>query len=138
MIAHSLGGAVTALALREGMAPRRVVLIAPVADPVWYVDTFARLLGIGPETVAVMRRRSERRIRFRWDDLSVPPIVARSSIPALVLHDPSDDTVPVAEGEAIARAWPGSQLVLTRGLSHRGILRDAQVVSRAVAFATGS
>lgn len=136
VIAHSLGGAVTALALRDGLSPRRVVLLAPVADPIWYVDTFARMLGIGSGTVTAMRARSERRIRFRWEDLPVLPIVARSAIPALVFHDRSDDTVPVAEGEAIARAWPGSQLVLTQGLSHRGILRDAGVVTRSVAFAT--
>jgi pimeloyl-ACP methyl ester carboxylesterase len=136
IVAHSLGGTVTAIALAGGLEPRRAVLLAPVSDAVGFVDRFGRDLRLGSRTLAALRSRSERRIRFKWDQLDVIPVFSRARSPALVIHDRSDDTVSVAEGKAIAAAWPGAELVLTDGLGHRGVLRDQSVVSRAVAFAT--
>ena len=54
----------------------------------------------------------------------------------LVVHDENDREVPIACGEAIANAWPGAELVRTRGLGHQRILRDAttlQTITRFVA-----
>lgn len=136
IVAHSLGGTVTAIGLANGLEPRRAVLLAPVSDAVAFVDRFGRDLRLGAETLASLRSRSERRIRFQWDRLDVIPVVSRATSPALVVHDRNDETVSVEEGKAIAAAWPGAELVLTDGLGHRGVLRDQSVVSRAVAFAT--
>jgi len=136
LVAHSLGGAVTGLALQDGLAPRRVVLLCPVSDPAAFADRFAQQLKLTPRTMAVLRTRSERRIRFDWNRLPVVPVAARATMPALVVHDRTDDTVSVREGQAIAAAWPGAELVLTEGLGHRGVLRDAAIVSRAVSFVT--
>jgi pimeloyl-ACP methyl ester carboxylesterase len=52
----------------------------------------------------------------------------------LVVHDENDREVPIACGEAIARAWPGAELVRTRGLGHQRILRDAATLKRVVRF----
>jgi len=52
----------------------------------------------------------------------------------LVSHDRRDFKVPLAEGQAIVRAWPRGELVMTRGLGHHKILRDAVVIARAVEF----
>jgi pimeloyl-ACP methyl ester carboxylesterase len=52
----------------------------------------------------------------------------------LVVHDAEDADVPVREGEAIAAAWPGAELVRTHGLGHRGVLRDPGVIQRVVSF----
>ena len=52
----------------------------------------------------------------------------------LVVHDREDVTVPYDDGAAIAAAWPGAELVTTTGLGHRDIVRDREVVARAVAF----
>lgn len=136
LIAHSLGGVVTALALAGGLAPRRVALIAPAADPLRFFAEFVRALKLSPRTGAAVRARSERRIRFDWDDLDVLPIFARARSPLLVVHDHDDETIPMEEGKRIAGAWPGAELVLTRGLGHRGVLRDAATVNRAVSFVT--
>jgi pimeloyl-ACP methyl ester carboxylesterase len=48
-----------------------------------------------------------------------------------MLRDPD---VPYDHGVEIARAWPGAELVTTSGLGHRAILRDPEVVRRAVDF----
>ena len=136
VVAHSLGGAVTSLALADGLAPARVVLLCPAADPAAFADQFADTLGLSAETMRRLRARSERRIRFDWARLPVVPVAARATMPALVIHDRDDETVSVRDGQAIAAAWPGAELVLTEGLGHRGVLRDPTIVGRAVRFAT--
>jgi pimeloyl-ACP methyl ester carboxylesterase len=81
-----------------------------------------------------MRQRSEARLRIRWSELNVPRLAAGLRAPLLVFHDRDDVTVPYHEGAAIAAAWAGAELVTTRGLGHRDIVRDPEVVAEAVAF----
>ena len=134
VVAHSMGGSASALAMAQGLQVERAVFIAPAADPARYADDFAKLLAVGPVALAEMRRRSEARLRFRWSDLNVPRMAAALAAPLLVMHDRDDPTVPWAEGAAIASAWRGAELVTTSGLGHRDIVRDPDVVARAVAF----
>jgi pimeloyl-ACP methyl ester carboxylesterase len=134
VIAHSLGGAATSLALRDGLTARRVALLAPVADPGVFAEAFATSMGVRRRTIEALRRNSERRINFRWADLNVPAMAARLTLPALVVHDRDDDVVSIHDGRAIAAAWRGAELVVTTGLGHRGVLRDPATVRRAVDF----
>jgi pimeloyl-ACP methyl ester carboxylesterase len=134
VVAHSLGGCATALAMRDGLPVARVVLIAsPVNPPAW-VEPFAARFGIAPQVVDRMKRRSERRLRFLWDDLRVPALVAGLRQPLLVIHDRQDTEVPPSDGAAIAAAWPGGRLLETAGLGHNRVLRDPAVIAQAVAF----
>ena len=51
-----------------------------------------------------------------------------------MIHDRADTEVRSTAGLALARAWPGAAFVATRGLGHRGVLRDAGVVQDVVDF----
>ena len=55
-------------------------------------------------------------------------------IPLLVIHDRDDKEVPFRIGREIAATWPGAELILTEGLGHQRILRDAGVTDAAVRF----
>lgn len=68
------------------------------------------------------------------DAFDVPRLGAELWLPLLVVHDRDDDEVAWSDGAAIARAWPAAELVTTRGLGHRRILRDPAVVARVTAF----
>lgn len=136
IIAHSFGGVVTALAMAGGLTPRRVALFAPAAEPLRFFDEFVRALKLSAKTGSVLRARSEKRIRFDWDQLVVLPVFARARSPLLVVHDQQDEVIPVEEGKRIAATWPGAELVLTEGLGHRGVLRHQPSVARAVEFVT--
>ena len=56
------------------------------------------------------------------------------AVPALIIHDTDDASVPWRQGEMIAAAWPGARFLKTHGLGHGRILRDREVVEAAVAF----
>nr|WP_227978365.1 hypothetical protein [Arenimonas daejeonensis] len=53
--------------------------------------------------------------------------------PLLVVHDHDDAVIPFADALRITRATR-AELHETRGLGHREVLRDAQVLDRIVGF----
>jgi pimeloyl-ACP methyl ester carboxylesterase len=134
IVAHSMGGAATTLAMARGVAARRVVFLAPAADPAGYSERFAGLIGLTPSVLARMKQNIERRFGQRWEEFDVLAAARTMTPPLLVFHDREDRDVPWSDGAAIAAAWPGAELVSTMGLGHRRIVQDPQVVARAVGF----
>ena len=132
--AHSMGGAATTLAMARGLPVRRVVFLAPAADPAGYSERFAEVLGLTPDVLGRMKQSIERRFGSPWDDFDVLRAARKMTAPLLVFHDRDDRDVAWTDGEAIAVAWPGAELVSTAGLGHRRIAHDPEVVARAVAF----
>lgn len=134
VVGHSLGGAAAVLALRDGLAADRVVLLAAPSDVTRFSTAFADHLRIPPVARTAMRRNLELRLKARWDDLHLPAIVGRFRTPVLLVHDRGDMDVPLHHAEEIAAAWPGARVVVTEGLGHRAILRDGAVVRSTVGF----
>ncbi|MEP7177053.1 MAG: alpha/beta fold hydrolase [Gemmatimonadales bacterium] len=134
LVGHSLGGAAATLALRDGLAAERVVLVAAPADVTLFATAFAHHLRLPPGTRAAMRHNLEARLRARWDELHVPTIARALRPAALLVHDREDPDVPFAHAVEIAGAWPGARLFATSGLGHRAILRDPAVIREAIAF----
>lgn len=134
VIAHSLGGAATALALRDGLRTRRAVLLGAPADPEDWTREFARRLRIPAPVMDRMRARVESRLGVAWSELRILGMAESLETPLLLVHDRDDAEVPWPDGAALAAAWPGARLVTTTGLGHRRILREPSVVAEAVAF----
>jgi len=134
VVGHSLGGFASALAIERGLAARRAVFIAPSANVNTYSVQFASLLGVRDPVMASMRERLERRLGFEWKRLDVPRFAPTMQIPLLVIHDRDDREVRWDDGAAIARAWPGAQLVTTTGLGHHRIVSDGAVIQQVLAF----
>ena len=134
LVGHSLGAAAVGAYLNASGRALRAVLLAPTTSLERYSGYFARRLGIPERIRAAMQERFERRLGRRWQEFELPHSVARVNAPALVVHDRDDRDVGFASGEALASAWQGARLVATRGLGHRGVLRDAEVVRDAVDF----
>ena len=55
-------------------------------------------------------------------------------IPTLIIHDEDDVDVPISESELLHQSWPNSVLKKTKGLGHRRILYNAQVIEDVVNF----
>jgi hypothetical protein len=134
VIAHSLGGAAAAHAVHEGMPADRLVFIGTPADIGTYFRGFLGAVGIPRRLHDAVVDALQRRFGFRWEHLGLPRLGPSMRTPLLVLHDTGDEEIPFADGELVARTWPGAVLVPTSGLGHRRILRDAEVVTRAVRF----
>ena len=135
VVGHSLGAAATLFALSDGLELRRVVFIAPPSDIGVYVDRFAQAFGLRDDVVAAMRRRTEQRLRFSWDELDIVKLAGQvRGTELLLIHDREDEEVALDCGESIAAAWPGGTLMVTEGLGHHRIARDPTVVAHAARF----
>jgi pimeloyl-ACP methyl ester carboxylesterase len=137
VIAHSMGATATAVSVHAGLAAGRLVLLAPMAEPVFIADQLAAVLGFGRRTRRRVVARVERRVGAPMSRFDVPSYGRVAAMPpTLLIHDRDDRSTPVQHGTAIAAAWPGSQLHITAGLGHNRLLSDPAVVARVVDFVT--
>jgi len=133
VVGHSLGGAASIFAMGRGLRPAPMVAISAPAEPGAFFQRFARHLRLTSRVRERIRESLEARFALRWSELDIPAIAARNRQPLLVIHDVDDHDVPIDDGRAIASAARG-ELVETRGLGHRAIMRDPEVVRATVAF----
>lgn len=130
VVAHSIGCAVTAMALQQGMAAERVVMLAPPSRYVDYARGFARMAGVEPEgLIAALRDRG-----IDIDNIDLPAMATGFQARALIVHSQDDKVVPVASGRGIASVWPNAELLEVDGLGHKRILRDESIVWAAASF----
>jgi pimeloyl-ACP methyl ester carboxylesterase len=134
VIAHSIGAAAAARALRDGLRADAAVFLAPPTDLTSHADIALETLGVGRRARELMRERVEERLGVKWSTLDVAALAPAMRTPLLVIHDREDAEVPWQEGAIIAQAWPGATLSTTSGLGHRRIVRDRDVVREAVQF----
>jgi pimeloyl-ACP methyl ester carboxylesterase len=137
VVAHSLGGAATVYALRQGLRTERVVLLAPGGEPLEFAWIMAHALGFRGAQAARVVEGIRAQIGGAWEDWSVPRVVRDFPHPMLLLHDPADRQVPYEHGRRIAEAWPAARLVPLPGLGHHRLLRDPPVVREVADFVAG-
>ncbi|MGW2514318.1 alpha/beta fold hydrolase [Streptomyces scopuliridis] len=139
VIAHSFGVLATFFALRDGVEARRVVGIGGVAEFDWIIDAFRTVLGLRARIARDMRGHVERVMLPGepdvWRRFNATHRPEEIGVPVLLFHDEHDDRVPLGQSRALVRAYgEGARLVVTRGLGHRRILGDPEVVAAAVDF----
>ncbi|MEV0287776.1 alpha/beta fold hydrolase [Kribbella sp. NPDC050820] len=138
VVAHSLGAPATALAMRDGLDVDRVVFIATATDFTDWLDQLQAALGFGARIRAGFLRRFEARFgpmdSFHLNAV-IPAIAERRALPLLLLvHDRSDPETPYQGSVDVTGDWPGARLETSDGLGHRRILRDPDLVKKAVEF----
>jgi len=134
VIAHSMGGAATTLALSQGLEIQRAVFVSPPADPRAFLKIFSASLGLTDQVRERVQQRVERRVGMPMERMLVNAIAPSMRTPLLIIHDRDDKEVPLRVGRSIADAWPGAELIITEGLGHQRILRAESVTNSAASF----
>lgn len=138
VVAHSLGANSTVLAAAQGAPVGRLVFLAPMGEFPLYLDLFAARHGFGRRIRSGLHRRLEARIGRPLHETNMTWTGQRAGYPPLLLiHDPDDPDSPHAASERVAAAWPGAQLISTRGLgrlAHYRILRHRPAIDAGLDF----
>jgi pimeloyl-ACP methyl ester carboxylesterase len=137
VVGHSMGAVATAIALTQGLPAERAVLLAAASSIEDTLLTFADAFGLPSRAARRFVELMGRANGIAAGDLDVSRMVRKLELPALVVHDRDDAMVPYADAEAIARAWPGAQLLTTTGLGHWKVLTDASVTEQVADFIAG-
>lgn len=137
IVGHSFGGAAAVFSIVELELPvRGAVLIAPAPGPSYYLDRFARTVGLPADRTDGMVRNLVARVGRSMESLDTLTASSRAThVPALILHDPTDREVPFSYAERMSSGWPASRLVPTTSGGHRRILRDPDVIAATLSFA---
>ena len=131
---HSFGATAVTLALDEGLAAPRAVLISPAPGPMHYVERIRRFIGLPEERVPGMVRRLVELVGREIPSFDAVQAARSITHPALVLHDPADAEVTFEGVEALTAAWRGSRLELHADVGHYRILRDPGVAASVASF----
>lgn len=134
VVAHSNGASAVIAALAQGLRADRVALLAPMPDLESYISRLATQIGFSQQVAVLAQDRVERRFDLPFGALKGSTLAAQLSQPALILQDSADKIVPLSEVETLAAAWPGAELLVTAGLGHNRLLRDAGTIAAVAAY----
>lgn len=136
VVAHSFGGMVTPYSIREGMQIEKIVCISPPARFYYLMERFSQSLHLPEKVQQNMIQRFKKEYGDEVTDHISANVISKQlgHIPALIIHDEDDIDVPISEGELLHQSWPNSKMIRTKGLGHRRILYDEQVIENTVNF----
>ncbi len=143
VVAHSIGAAATAHAMRHGLRPGRLVFVAAANSFDHSIDLFASMLGFGPRTRRRLLRRFTRRVGvpieyFDVSGIGADLLAADGTLPPLLaIHDRDDPETPYSGSVTITEGWPGAVLRGTDGLGHRQVLWHPTLVAEVTAYVAG-
>jgi len=138
VVAHSLGALAALHAAGSGLSVQRLVLIAPPASPVTFLDVFAGSFRLAASLPQRMRQHIERAEGVSLAEFEPDWFAARVAQPTLVIHDEHDRVAPFTAGQRIANALPAARLHMTQGSTHRRVMSDAAVATEVVRHCAGA
>jgi pimeloyl-ACP methyl ester carboxylesterase len=134
IIAHSMGGGATLIALSQGLQAKRIVLLASAADWEYQMRFFAKYLGMPHKAATRLVRLLESQVQGDVQKLNSAYVCKNLSQPALLFHDPEDARVPYQDSVAISQQMRQAKLVTVNGLGHAGVLEDVDVIRQSTTF----
>lgn len=134
VISHSFGVGATALSVLRGLQTKKLVLIAGPAKTTVVVENFLKFLGLSEKANDYFRKLMAAKAGIAAEDLDFTRFGPRMDIPLMVVHDEDDNEMRFVSAGMIHEAWPNSELLTTKGLGHRRILKDPEVIFRVSEF----
>jgi len=134
-VGHSLGGMSALNAVRRGLKIRSLVVIGSGDKVADILTDFVSRLQVSHKLVHQLRKHFESGFTNETMDGFSAYIAAKEvQIPVLVIHDNDDFEVPVKCAIHIHKHLKNGELLITKGLGHRKILGDPEVIERTVSF----
>ena len=136
-LGHSLGGLALVLALEDMQIETgsRLVLIAPPVETMAAVEVFAGLLHLPMAVVSEMDNYVEEISGHPFSWYSLRRAIGQVRADILYVQDEEDQITPVREALLVERdGHPNIRFLFTRGLGHRKIYKDPEMIGQIVAF----
>lgn len=136
IITHSFGGAAILYAAMNGLPVTRLVNIASPSIGDEILKTFLRAINGSWSSAERFKKYVIRKTGKPFDEFTALYAVRHlpKPIELMVISDEDDTDVVFRSAEELVRAYPSALLYRTKGLGHNRILKDEQVIARAVDF----
>jgi pimeloyl-ACP methyl ester carboxylesterase len=136
-IGHSFGGLALALFVEsiEHNAYTKLALIAPAAETVTAVDAFFQLLRLNEEVRREMEEWVEGFSGHPFSYYSIRRALHQVQADILWVQDEDDPITPLRDALLVKEEnYPNVRFILTKGLGHRKIYRDPEVMKQVLTF----
>jgi pimeloyl-ACP methyl ester carboxylesterase len=138
LVAHSFGSAMALTAQRDwGIKVRQQVLISTFDNCNWFLDEFAKYLGLSKPVMRAMQKKMSDRYSggFDWNRLSLVDMLAISKVRTLLVHDTMDAEIPFQHSVNLLAAGAHVSLHATHDFGHHKILGSVDVLAKIIDFA---
>ncbi len=132
-IGHSFGGTALAIALDQGLTLKKMVTIGSPNGFGNMIDAYIDYFHYPSSLKAQLKHLYTRQQGKNPDDIG-PPLWGRLNLPTLICHDSNDVVIKIQEAHDMHASFPNSQLCITSGRGHRGVLRDHQLHNAVLGF----
>lgn len=133
-IGHSLGGMAVLNAAKSVFKTDKIIVIGSGDIVHDIIDDFIKKLQLKPVISLKLRAHFENKYNEAMDNYSAFKAAEAIEKPILVVHDENDYEVPVKAGINIHQHVKNGELMITKGLGHRKILGDANVIHKIIEF----
>lgn len=133
-IGHSLGGMAVLNAAKSGFKTDKIIVIGSGDIVHEIIDDFIKKLQLKPVISLKLRAHFENKYNEAMDNYSAFKAAEAIEKPILVVHDENDYEVPVKAGINIHQHVKNGELMITKGLGHRKILGDVNVIHKIIEF----
>ena len=134
VIGHSLGGMASLRALRNGVKTKKLVIIGTANNVTEITRHFAENMKMNDKVARKMKSYLDGKFKQDMDILSGAESAKHVTTPTLIIHDENDVDVKVNSAYEIDAALVDSELMITKGLGHRRILGNEDVINKISTF----
>jgi pimeloyl-ACP methyl ester carboxylesterase len=135
-VGHSLGGMTILNAIKKGLKLNNAIIIGSGDIVEDIIEDFIAKLELEVSYSTSLRLHFEKKYGEKMNNYSAYKAAKEITIPVLVIHDKEDSEVPVKAGLHIYDHLKNGEILLTKGLGHRKILGDLDVIKKTVQFVT--
>ena len=133
-IGHSLGGMSLLKAVKDGLGLQKLVIIGTANSVTNITREFAQNMQLGPKVAKIMKSYFDKRFGEDMDNLSGAFSAEQVNIPTLIIHDEDDIDVEISSAYEIKNSLQQGELFITKGLGHRKILGNPEVINKITTF----
>jgi pimeloyl-ACP methyl ester carboxylesterase len=134
VIGHSLGGMAALKAVSDGLPVKKLVIIGTANSVTRITKEFARNMKMNDKVAAKMKAYFDDKFGIDMDALSGAVSAEGVKIPTLVVHDEDDVDVRINSAYEIHEKLENSEIFTTKGLGHRRILGNPEVINKIIDF----
>ena len=119
VVAHSMGAIATIGAIKESDHSAKITSVCLLAPPATLKNVMERwsrnFLNINAKVMVEFNNELQKRNGVPATYWDIVALAKGMYVPILIVHDQSDQVVPVSDAEAVAKALPNVELKITNG-----------------------
>jgi pimeloyl-ACP methyl ester carboxylesterase len=133
-VGHSWGGMNLLMAVAQGLPLKKLVIIGADDRISEVLKSFVEKFELKPVVGLKIKQLYDKIMQRDIDSFSSTVTAEKVSIPTLVIHDTSDKFVPVSSAYKIRQKLQNGKLLVSNGLGHHKIFKDAGIIQRIIDF----